>query len=57
MNVKQIRDRVAHSLSPQTAAVAGISLAELQQFIAGTVSLSPQQLVNLSRYLGIEVVR
>ena len=32
-----VKNRIWHSLSPETAAAAGLSLAELQQVIAGTV--------------------
>ena len=33
-----VKNRIWHSLSPETAAAAGLSLAELQQVIAGTLT-------------------
>ena len=48
-----VKNRIWHSLSPETAAAAGLSLAELQQVIAGTVTLSEQQIHALARHFGI----
>ena len=48
-----VKNRIWHSLSPETAAAAGLSLAELQQVIAGTVTLSEQQINALARHFGI----
>ena len=48
-----VKNRIWHSLSPETAAAAGLSLAELQQVIAGTVTLSEQQINELARHFGI----
>jgi sRNA-binding protein len=52
-NIKQVRDRVWHSFSPQTAAVIGVSLQDLQQFVAGNTKLTDTQLRDLARYLGV----
>jgi hypothetical protein len=49
-----IRRRTLHSLSPTTAAVAGLSLEQLVQFVAGTVHPDDVQLCNLARHLGVE---
>ena len=48
-----VRERTLHSLSPTTAAVAGLSFEQLVQFTAGTVFPDDVCLVNLARYLGI----
>jgi hypothetical protein len=53
ITAKQIRDRVVHSLSPQTAAAAGIRLDELQQVVSGTYSLSQEQIDALARYFNM----
>jgi|RhiMetStandDraft_4_1073278.scaffolds.fasta_scaffold7120843_1 hypothetical protein len=52
-NIKAIRDRLSHALSPQTAEAAGMSLAELQQFVAGSFHPIPEQIERLARQLGV----
>jgi hypothetical protein len=54
VSLKKIRDRAWLSLSPQTAAAAGITLAELQQFCAGAYWPSDQQIRILARLLKFE---
>jgi hypothetical protein len=55
MRIDDIRKRIWHSLSPQTAAVAGLSSpAELQRVLAGTLTLSEPQLAALARHFGME---
>ena len=49
-----VRERTLHSLSPTTAAVAGLTLENLQQFISGMFFPSDEQLIVLARYLGVE---
>jgi hypothetical protein len=51
LQVDKIRRRVWHSISPCTA--AGLTQAQLQQFIAGTFLPSDIQLTRLARYLGV----
>jgi hypothetical protein len=50
---ERVRDRVWHSLCSDTADVAGITLAELQQVPMGGRQLSPEQVAALARYFGI----
>jgi hypothetical protein len=54
-DVQALRSRCWHSLSPTTAAVAKISLAQLQQFVGGTFYLDAPQCEALARYLGVEL--
>jgi hypothetical protein len=54
MNVKSVRDRAHHYLSDEVASCACMTLAELQQFVAGTVSLSEEQLECLARRMGMK---
>jgi hypothetical protein len=51
--VEIVRKRAWHSLSPQTAAAAGMSLAQLQQFVAGGFHPTPEQIEALARRLGL----
>jgi hypothetical protein len=55
--VDRIRQRCWHSISPQTAAQAGdgMTMADIQQFIAGTFLPSPAQLTRLANYLGVKL--
>jgi hypothetical protein len=53
-DITKLRARVWHSLSPTTAAVAGLTVQNLQQFIAGTFFPNETQLRQLARYLGVE---
>ena len=52
-DVLSIRKRAWHYLSPEVAACAGLSLAQLQQFVAGTVTLTDDQLRDLATRMGI----
>jgi hypothetical protein len=52
-DTKKIRDRTWYYLSDEVAAVAGLSLAGLQQFVAGTVTLDDEQLTRLARRMGM----
>jgi hypothetical protein len=51
VKLKQIRDRAWLFLSPAVAAAADMTLAELQQFVAGTYHPSETQLQQLARRL------
>jgi hypothetical protein len=59
-SVKAVRDRAHLFLSPEVASHAGITLAELQQFVAGAcgvlgggcVTLTDDQLLRLARRIG-----
>jgi hypothetical protein len=53
IDVKTVRDRAWTSLSPQTAAAAGMTLADLQQFAGGNFYPSSEQLEALSRHWGL----
>lgn len=53
ISLKQIRDRAWQFLSPQAAAAAGMSLAELQQFIAGNFHPNSDQLAQLAKAMRI----
>lgn len=52
-----VRKRVIHSLSPQTAAMAGLQVQHLQQFTetARTFEPSDEQIADLARYFNIQV--
>lgn len=51
--LKAVRDRAWLSLSPQTAAAAGMTLSELQQFVAGSFHPTQEQLEALARVMRI----
>ncbi|MFH0300991.1 helix-turn-helix transcriptional regulator [Bradyrhizobium sp. 31Argb] len=53
-DIKAVRDRAWLYLEPDVAARAGMSLAQLQQFVAGTFVPSPEQLRALARVLNIK---
>lgn len=57
LQVNAIRDRVWHSISPTTAAMAGegCRVADLQAFIARTFMPSDSQLRALANYLGVKL--
>jgi hypothetical protein len=53
IQIRALQNRAAHYLSYEVARSAGLnSLAELQQFVAGTFQLSPEQLTWLARRVG-----
>jgi len=52
--IEAIRHLVWHCLSPHTAAAAGLTLSQLQQFAAHGFMPSEAQLNALSRYLRVE---
>jgi len=54
VSLKQLRDRAMHYLTPDVAQDAGMSLAQLQQFISGTYMPTPEQLKQLARRTGVE---
>ena len=54
LNVKSVRDRAHHYLTPDVAAVAGMTLQQFQQFVAGTVTPTEEQLRNLARRVRVE---
>jgi len=56
IQVNAIRRRVEHSLSPATASAAsdGMTVANLQQFVAGNFLPSEVQLTRLVNYLGVK---
>jgi hypothetical protein len=49
---RRLRERIALSLSTDTANVAGCTLSELQQFVAGARRLSDPQLRWLAAHCG-----
>ena len=51
--VELVRRRAWHSLSPQTAAAANMSLDQLQQFLLHGFTPSQQQIAALARRFGI----
>lgn len=51
--VEALKRRACHFLDPTTAAAANISIAELQQFIAGTYHPTGAQLIALARRMSI----
>jgi hypothetical protein len=53
VDINAVRERAWHYLTPEVAACAGLTLAELQQFVAGAVSLSDQQLECLAHRMGL----
>jgi hypothetical protein len=55
MNVKRIRARAMHYLTPDVAASAGMSLTELQQFCAGSFHPNREQIEALARRM--ELIR
>ena len=55
--IKAIRHLVWHCLSPHTAAAAGLTLSQLQQFAAISFTPSEEQLNALARYLGQGLVQ
>jgi hypothetical protein len=54
-DVKKLRDRAWHSLSPATSDAAGMTLADLQQFAGGSFHPSPEQLRVLARLFNINI--
>ena len=50
---EQVRDRVWHSLSSDTADIVGLRLDQLQQFTLGGCQLSQEQIKALARHFGI----
>jgi hypothetical protein len=48
-----VRSRLFYSLSPETAAVVGLSLNELQQAAVGRIALADWQIQRLANYFGI----
>ncbi len=55
MTLKEaVRNRARHFLNPDVAAVADMTLAELQQFVGGTYTPSADQLQRLARRMGVE---
>jgi hypothetical protein len=55
MNIKRIRAHAMHYLSHEVAASARMSLAELQQFVAGNFHPNREQIEALARRL--ELIR
>ena len=53
IDIKQVRDRVAHYLNPETASAVGLTLQQLQQVVTGSQPLSDQQLEILARRMRI----
>jgi hypothetical protein len=51
--VEIVRRRVLHTINPTTAAYGGMSVENLQQFIAHMVFPSDEQLLSLARHLGV----
>ena len=55
LTVKKLRERTWHSISPHAAHAGGMTLGQLQQFVAGTYHPDEQQLRGLANYYGIKV--
>jgi hypothetical protein len=55
MNIKRIRDRAMHYLTPDVAASAGMSLDQLKQFCAGNFHPDRAQIEQLARRM--ELIR
>lgn len=51
---RTLRARAWHYITPDVANAAGISLAELQRFVAGTFHPSDDQLERLARRMGLQ---
>jgi hypothetical protein len=55
IDVKAVRDRALHYLTPDVAASIGLTLQQLQQFVSGgTQTLSEDQLQRLAVRIEIE---
>jgi hypothetical protein len=55
IDVKAVRDRALHYLTPDVAASIGLTLQQLQQFVSGgTQTLSEDQLQRLAARIEIE---
>lgn len=53
-NLKAVRDRMAHYLTPDVAAAADMSLQQLQQIFAGAFKPTPEQIEHLARRVGVK---
>ena len=53
-SIERVRRYAWHYLDPGVAAAAAMSLAQLQQFVAGVFSPSDAQLQQLSRRMGLD---
>jgi hypothetical protein len=53
ISIKEVRKRAWHFLDPDTAGSAGMTLAQLQQFVAGTFHPSQEQLRRLARRMSV----
>jgi hypothetical protein len=53
ITIKQVRDRAAHYLAPDVAAVAGMSVEQLQRFVSVTYQPTSEQLEQLARRMGV----
>jgi hypothetical protein len=55
IDIKAVRDRALHYLTPDVAASIGLTLQQLQQFVSGgTQTLSEDQLQRLAARIAIE---
>lgn len=54
ISIKQLRDRAMHYLTPDVASRAGMSLQQLQQFIAGAFTPTSEQIEQLARRIGVK---
>jgi hypothetical protein len=52
--IEMVRNRAMHSLNPTTATYGGMTVAHLQQFVAGAVHPTDEQLANLARHFNIK---
>ena len=57
IDVKAVRDRALHYLTPGVAASIGLTLQQLQQFADGGTQLSEEQLQRLAARIEIEESR
>ncbi|UQD70492.1 hypothetical protein JEY40_31715 [Bradyrhizobium japonicum] len=49
-----MRDRAWHFIDADIAASAGLTLAQLQQFVAGSFTPTQEQLEQLARRIGVQ---
>jgi hypothetical protein len=52
-NIKQVRDRAWHYLNHDVAMSAGLTLGQLQQFVAGGFTPTPEQIEQPARRMGV----
>lgn len=51
---QKVRERAWHYLEPSVTACGGMTLSQLQQFVAGTFFPNPEQLQGLARRMQVK---